>query len=81
MHVALVPQAQDVFMPFRVNLAINDGQWHHIALVWDGINGTVTLTTDGVIISRIDNYGTGRTLAQYGWMTLGAPINEGTQVR
>ena len=41
-----------------VNLAINDGQWHHIALVWDGPNGAITLTTtDGVIVGRVENYG------------------------
>ena len=75
-HLALIPDVtRDVFLPFRVNLPINDGQWHHIALVWDGRNGTITLTSDGVIIGRLDNYGRNATLTQYGWITLGAPAN------
>ena len=78
-HVALLAGSQDVFLPFRINLAVNDGQWHHIALVWDGVNGTVTLTTDGVIISVTKNYGAGQTLSQYGWLTLGAPMGQGEE--
>ncbi|KZS05970.1 Notch 2 [Daphnia magna] len=76
-HIALLPGIKDVFLPFRVNLAINDGQWHHIALVWDGPNGAITLTTDGVIVGRVENYGVNQTLSQYGWMTLGAPNSSG----
>lgn len=76
-HIALLPGIKDVFLPFRVNLAINDGQWHHIALVWDGPHGAITLTTDGVIVGRVENYGVNRTLSQFGWMTLGAPNSAG----
>lgn len=51
-HVALLTNVQQVFMPYRPNLAINDGQWHHVALIWDGVSGNVTVTTDGVIVGR-----------------------------
>ena len=81
-HIGLIPGSQDVFLPFRVNLAINDGQWHHIALVWEGSNGTITLTSDGVIIGRLDNYGRNQTLSKYGWMILGAPDSqEGSSIK
>ena len=72
-HIALLAGIKDVFLPFRVNLAITDGQWHHIALVWNGPNGAITLTTDGVIVGRVENCGVNRTLSQFGWMALGAP--------
>ena len=71
-HIALLAGIKDVFLPFRVNLAINDGQWQHIALVWDGPNGA-TLTTDGAIVGRVENYGVNRTLSQLRWIALGAP--------
>lgn len=53
---------QKEFMTFRTNIPVNDGQWHHVALVWDGEVGTLTLTTDAVVVAQVENFGQGRQL-------------------
>lgn len=50
------------FVNFRSNIPVNDGQWHHMALVWDGVAGTFTLTTDAVVVAHVENFSTGRQL-------------------
>ncbi|CAL4150116.1 unnamed protein product [Meganyctiphanes norvegica] len=64
------------FLTYRSNIPINDGQWHHMALVWDNEDGTLTLTTDAVVVAQIENYGTNRSLPMYGWITLGSVEKE-----
>lgn len=42
---------------------INDGNWHHVAVVWTS-EGTLTLITEGLIASKVENYGPGRNLPE-----------------
>lgn len=60
-QVSLFPDQQDAFLGFREYATINDGQWHHVAIVWDGKTGQLQLITEGLIASRAE-YGTGRSL-------------------
>ncbi|KAK6617037.1 hypothetical protein RUM44_005394 [Polyplax serrata] len=76
-QVSLFEDLQDVYMSFREYATINDGQWHHFAVVWDGEKGgELTLITEGLIASKIEGYGGGRTLPENAWVTLGKPRNE-----
>ncbi|XP_069668601.1 uncharacterized protein uif isoform X2 [Periplaneta americana] len=76
-QVSLFPDLQDVFLSFREYATINDGQWHHIAVVWDGEKGgELTLITEGLIASKVESYGGGRKLPQHGWVTLGKPSSD-----
>ncbi|XP_071520140.1 uncharacterized protein uif isoform X2 [Panulirus ornatus] len=60
------------FVNYRSNIPVNDGQWHHVALVWDGLAGTLTLTTDAVVVAQVEGYAKGRQLPMYGWLSLGS---------
>lgn len=63
MHVSLFPDVPDVYLSFGEFATINDGQWHHVAMVWDGTKGgELTLITEGLIASKLDGYGAGRKL-------------------
>lgn len=62
-QVLLFPDLQDVFLSFREYATINDGQWHHIAIVWDGKTGQLKLITEGLIASKAE-YGGGRKLPE-----------------
>jgi len=55
--VALLPELQPMFVPFRLGLSVTDGAWHHVAIIWDGKAGTVTVVTDAVIVGKIEKYG------------------------
>nr|XP_022919679.1 sushi, von Willebrand factor type A, EGF and pentraxin domain-containing protein 1 isoform X1 [Onthophagus taurus] len=73
-QVSLFPDIQDVYLSYRDYTTINDAQWHHIAIVWDGDNGgELKLITEGLIASKVEGYGGGRKLSEYGWVTLGKP--------
>lgn len=62
-QISLFSDLQDVYLGFREYATINDGQWHHIAVVWDGeAGGLLTLITEGLIASKVEGYGSGRTL-------------------
>lgn len=50
------------FVTYRSNIPVNDGQWHHVALVWDGAAGTLTLTTDAVVVAQVEGFGQDRML-------------------
>lgn len=64
-QVSLFPELQDVYLSFGEFATVNDGQWHHVALVWDGSNGgELTLITEGLIASKLEGYGSGKTLPQ-----------------
>lgn len=64
-QVSLFPELQDVYLSFGEFATVNDGQWHHVALVWDGSNGgELTLITEGLIASKLEGYGSGRSLPQ-----------------
>jgi Laminin G domain len=60
-QVSLFPDLQDAFLSFREYATINDGQWHHVAVVWDGRAGTLMLITEGLIASKAE-YGGGKKL-------------------
>ena len=62
-QVSLFPDTQDAFLGFKEYTLINDGQWHHVAIVWNGKNGTLMLITEGLIASKLE-YGLGKTLPQ-----------------
>lgn len=75
--MSLFPELQDVYLSFGEFATVNDGQWHHVALIWDGANGgELTLITEGLIASKIEGYGSGRQLSQYVWVTLGKPQSD-----
>lgn len=60
-QVSLFSDLQDAFLSFREYATVNDGQWHHIAVVWDGKTGQLLLITEGLIASKTE-YGSGRHL-------------------
>lgn len=60
-QVSLFSDLQDAFLSFREYATLNDGQWHHIAMVWDGSTGQLLLITEGLIASKTE-YGSGRRL-------------------
>lgn len=60
-QVSLFSDLQDAFLSFREYATINDGQWHHIAIIWDGKTGQLLLITEGLIASRSE-YGSGKQL-------------------
>lgn len=63
-QISLFHDLQDVYLPFREYATINDGQWHHVAVVWNGENGgELTLITEGLIASKTEGYGSGRSLS------------------
>lgn len=62
-QVSLFSDLQDAFLSFREYATINDGQWHHIAVVWDGKTGQLLLITEGLIASKAE-YGSGRQLPE-----------------
>ncbi|KAF7987305.1 hypothetical protein HCN44_003067 [Aphidius gifuensis] len=79
-QVSLFNDLQDVYLPFREYATINDGQWHHVAVVWNGENGgELILITEGLIASKTEGYGSGRNLPPYGWTVLGKPRSENTK--
>lgn len=62
------------FMPYLENVPINDGQWHYINIIWNGREGTLMLVTDTAVANTAQEYGQGRRLPTYGWVVLGAPV-------
>lgn len=63
-QVSLFRELPDAFLGFREYATVNDGQWHHVAVVWDGATGTLTLITEGLIASKLEGYGGGRNLPE-----------------
>ena len=51
---------------------MSDGGWHHVAVTWSGVNGTLTLISDGLIGDKREAYGVGASLPNYGHVTLGS---------
>lgn len=54
----------DTFIPYLKNVPINDGQWHHIVVMWNGDTGTVSLITDAAVAGTINGYGENQRLPQ-----------------
>ena len=80
--VSLFPdKVQDVFIPYLEHVPINDGQWHFINVIWDGETGTLMLVTDTAVTGSVNDYGTGMSLPEYGWVNLGSPLDENNKAR
>lgn len=62
-QVSLFSDLQDAFLSFKEYATINDGQWHHVAITWDGRLGQLMLVTEGLIASKAE-YGGGRKLPE-----------------
>lgn len=45
-------------------MPINDGQWHHIVIMWNGETGTVSLITDAAVAGTLTGYGQNLYLPQ-----------------
>ncbi|XP_076318247.1 uncharacterized protein LOC143229580 isoform X1 [Tachypleus tridentatus] len=80
--VSLFPNMDaNVFIPYLKNVPINDGQWHHIIVIWDSMKKTITLITDTAVARTVPKYThdevhVDTTLPQYAWVNLGAPLDE-----
>ncbi|XP_037083875.1 LOW QUALITY PROTEIN: neurogenic locus notch homolog protein 1-like [Pollicipes pollicipes] len=78
--VNLFEDEDAVFLDFNKQIPVNDRQWHHVVLSWE-TSGNVQLVTDLVVIGKRTGYGVNKTLPEFGYVTLGAPLAEdGTQV-
>lgn len=71
-QVSFFADYQDVFLSFGEYTSVNDGQWHHVAIVWDGISGQLQLITEGLIASKVE-YAHGQLLPPFLWSVLGRP--------
>ena len=65
-------QVQSVFLQFPAYVPIANGQWHHVAVTWTSVTGTLTLVSDGLIADRRELYGNDLQLNQFGYVTLGS---------
>ncbi|KAG0433549.1 hypothetical protein HPB47_019805, partial [Ixodes persulcatus] len=55
--VSLFPDlTSDIYIPYLDNVPINDGQWHHLVVIWDGNQGTLTLITDTAVAGMVTGY-------------------------
>ncbi|XP_055635764.1 uncharacterized protein LOC129775276 isoform X1 [Toxorhynchites rutilus septentrionalis] len=77
-QISLFPDLQDSFLAFREYSTINDGQWHHVAIVWNGKTGLLQLITQGLIAGKSE-YGAGRSLPTYAWAVLGKPATRANE--
>lgn len=50
-------ETPDTFIPYLKNVPINDGQWHHLVIMWNGETGTVSLITDAAVAGTVNGYG------------------------
>ncbi|KAG8179313.1 hypothetical protein JTE90_016418 [Oedothorax gibbosus] len=75
--ISLFPSnTSDIFMRYLENVPINDGQWHHLVVTWNGEEGTLTLMMDTALAGFVSQYVSEDTLPRYGWVNLGAPLNQ-----
>ena len=51
--------------------AINDGEWHHIAISWTRTNGETLLYKDGELADRIVGHAAGGSIGLNGYLVLG----------
>lgn len=64
-QISIFPDLQDVYLSYRDYTTVNDAQWHHIAIIWDGEKGgELKLITEGLIASKVEGYGSGRKLPE-----------------
>ena len=79
--IHLFDDEDKVFLQFPSYIPISDGQWHHVALTWSSVTGTVILTADSVIADRKDGVGFEKILPAYGYVTLGSEESEDGRLR
>ena len=73
---------QSVFLQFPAYVPIANGQWHHVAVTWSGVTGTLTLVSDGLIADKREtSYGQGLKLPSFGYVTLGSTESEDGRTR
>ncbi|XP_015790438.1 uncharacterized protein LOC107367263 isoform X1 [Tetranychus urticae] len=73
----------DVFIPYLANVPVNDGQWHHLVVLWNGEEGTVTLITDTAVAGIVTYAFSGMRLSStptHGWVALGAILDDDNNV-
>ncbi|KAF8796737.1 Fibropellin-1 like protein [Argiope bruennichi] len=75
--ISLFPNStNDVFLRYLENVPINDGQWHYLVITWNGAEGTLAIMMDTALTGFVEDYVSGETLPKYGWVNLGAPLND-----
>lgn len=77
--VSLLQNQSAEFLPYLVNVPINDGQWHYINFIWDSSTGNITLITDSAVAATRNHYALNDQLdnyAKYGYINLGAELDE-----
>lgn len=47
-----------------INIAINDGKWHHVCFVWASDSGRYDVFFDGEVEGSSNDYGTGLVLPE-----------------
>ena len=67
-------QEEQAYLQFPEQVPIANGKWHHVAITWSGVTGTLTLIADGVIGAIREPFGLGKTLPKFGYVTLGSPV-------
>ncbi|XP_040577922.1 uncharacterized protein uif [Lepeophtheirus salmonis] len=70
--IHLFEDQPSVFLQFPAYVPIANGQWHHIAITWMSLKGTLTLISDGLIADKREEYGINHTISNYGYITLGS---------
>lgn len=77
-RISILPNQTAIFLPYLQTVPINDGQWHHLNIIWDSQSGNVTLTTDSAVAAIKQNYAQSESLdnyARYGYINLGAELD------
>lgn len=80
--VALLSNQAMIFLPYLQTVPINDGQWHHVNLIFDSQSGNVTLVTDSAVASIKQHYGQNESLEahfQNAYINLGAELDQNHQ--
>ena len=67
-------QEEQAYLQFPAQVPIANGKWHHVAVTWSGVTGTLTLIADGVIGAVREPFGLGKQLPEFGYVTLGSPV-------
>ena len=67
-----------LFFQFPKYVPVSDGGWHHVAVTRSGVNGTLTLISNGLIGNKREAYGVGAFLSNYGHVTLGYTDKSGS---
>ncbi|XP_041372894.1 uncharacterized protein LOC121386162 [Gigantopelta aegis] len=58
---------------------IDDGYWHHVAIVWTSAFGKLSIYVDATLVASLSNYGLGTHLSTYGLLALDGTYRPSTQ--